>query len=305
MTGESLRKSLRMKMRNVLITGKGSYVGTSVGEWLERDGRYKVTYLDMVGDEWRNFDFSGFDSVYHVAGIAHADISNVSEETKRMYYAVNCDLAVETAMKARDAGVRQFIYMSSLLVYGDRGSSSVKEKMIIDKDTKPQPTNFYGDSKWQAELKLRTLDTEEFHVAILRPPMIYGKGCKGNYPVLAKIALKVPVFPDFPNERSILYIGNLAEFVRLLIDNGEGGVFFPQNAETVSTADLVKAIAKVHGKKIRVTRALNWAVYLAGRLPGKIGVLTNKAFGSLVNTYHEPDSFIIDNFEKSIKESEA
>ena len=292
-------------MRNVLITGKGSYVGTSVGEWLERDGRYKVTYLDMVGNEWRSFDFSGFDSVYHVAGIAHADISNVSEETKRMYYAVNCDLAVETAMKARDAGVRQFIYMSSLLVYGDRGSSSVKEKMIIDKDTEPQPTNFYGDSKWQAELKLRTLDTEEFHVAILRPPMIYGKGCKGNYPVLAKIALKVPVFPDFPNERSILYIGNLAEFVRLLIDNGEGGVFFPQNAETVSTADLVKAIAKVHGKKIRVTRALNWAVYLAGRLPGKIGVLTNKAFGSLVNTYHEPDSFIIDNFEKSIKESEA
>ena len=102
-----------------------------------------------------------------------------------------------------------------------------------------------------------------------------------------------------------MYVRNLAEFVRLLIDSGEGGIFFPQNAETVSTSDMVKAIAKVHGKKIYVTRALNWVVYLAGRLPGKVGALTNKAFGSLVNTYHEPDDFIIDHFEKSIKESEA
>lgn len=291
-------------MRNVLITGKGSYVGTSVGEWLEKKNGYSVTYLDMIGDKWRNFNFAGFDSVYHVAGIAHADISNVSDETKRMYYAVNCDLAVETAIKARDAGIKQFIYMSSLLVYGDRGSSSVKEKMIINEETKPKPTNFYGDSKWQAELKLRMLDTEEFHVAILRPPMIYGKGCKGNYPALAKIALKVPVFPDFPNERSILYIENLAEFVRLLIDRGEGGIFFPQNAETVSTSDMVKAIAKVHGKKIYVTKTLNWMVYLAGRLPGKMGALTNKAFGSLVNTYHEPINFIVKSFEESIGDTE-
>lgn len=290
-------------MKKILITGKGSYIGTSVGEWLEKKGGYSVTYLDMLGDKWRNFNFDGFDSVYHVAGIAHADITNVSDETKRKYYAVNCDLAVETALKAKKAGVKQFIYMSSLLVYGDRGSYSLKDKIVIDEKTEPRPSNFYGDSKWQAELKLQKLKTREFQVAILRPPMIYGKGCKGNYPVLTKIALKVPVFPDFPNERSILYVGNLAEFVRLLIDRGEGGVFFPQNAETVSTSDMVKAIAKVHGKKIYVTRGLNWVVYLAGRLPGKVGALTNKAFGSLVNTYHEPKNFIIKSFEESIRDS--
>lgn len=291
-------------MKKVLVTGKGSYVGTSVGEWLQKSGSYEVTYLDMVGGGWRSFDFTGFDSVYHVAGIAHADIGNVSEETKRLYYSVNCDLAVETAKRSRDAGVKQFIYMSSLLVYGDCGSSSVWKKMVIDRDTVPRPSNFYGDSKWQAELKLKALDSETFHIAILRPPMIYGKGCTGNYQILVKIAKKTPVFPNFHNERSILYINNLAEFVRLLIDQESSGTFFPQNKETVSTADIVKAVAKEHGRKVWVTSVFNWTVYFAGLLPGKIGALANKAFGSLVNRRHEEEDFIIATFEKSIRETE-
>lgn len=291
-------------MKNVLITGKGSYVGTSVGDWLEKSGQYDVTYLDMVGDRWRSFDFTGFDSVFHVAGIAHADISNVTERTKKQYYSVNCDLAVETARRSRDAGVAQFIYMSSLLVYGDRGASSVRDRMVIDRHTAPKPSNFYGDSKWQAERKLRELATDTFHVAILRPPMVYGKGCRGNYRLLEKIALKMPVFPDFHNERSILYINNLAEFVRLLIDKGDGGTFFPQNKETVSTADIVKEIAKAHGKRVWVTGALNWAVYLAGMMPGKIGAMANKAFGSLVNRVHENGNFIVSSFEDSVRETE-
>ena len=293
-------------MKRVLITGKGSYVGTAVERWLNQfEDKYDVDCIDMIGDGWREFDFTGFDSVYHVAGIAHADISNVSDETKKKYYDVNCNLAIETAHKAKEAGVHQFIYMSSLLVYGDCGSSSGKGKMIIEEGTKPNPSNFYGDSKWQAENQLMELDSKDFNVAILRPPMIYGKGCKGNYPVLAKIAMKMPVFPKFHNERSILYIDNLAEFVRILIDKGIGGVFFPQNREIVSTADIVKAIAKTHGKKIWITSIFNWAVYIARIMPGKIGSMSKKAFGSLVNRNHEPDDFIVKNFEESIEDTES
>ena len=142
-------------MRKILIAGAGSYIGTSVEKWLNHpqfSGMYQVDTVDMRGDEWRKRNFSEYDTVFHVAGIAHADIGKVSEEQKNLYYAVNCDLAVETAEKARREGVRQFIYMSSIIVYGE--GTTVREKRVITKETKPSPSNFYGDSKWKAEEKL-------------------------------------------------------------------------------------------------------------------------------------------------------
>lgn len=275
-------------MKRILITGAGSYIGTSFERWLERPeyaGMYQVDTVDMRGDDWKEKDFSGYDSVFHVAGIAHADVGKVTGEQKKLYYRVNCDLAVETAKKAKLEGVKQFIYMSSIIVYGE--GTSVRKKRIITRDTKPSPSNFYGDSKWKAEQKLTPLTDEQFHVAILRPPMIYGEGCKGNYQILKKIALKLPVFPDFPNERSMLSIGNLCEFVRGLVEEQKNGLFFPQNPEYVKTAEMVRQIAKKHGKRIYLVKGFNWVIYLMGYLPGKIGRLVNKAFGSLI---YEKDS---------------
>ena len=269
-------------MKRVLITGKGSYIGTSVQNWLQKyTDQYDVEILDMIGDSWKSFDFSGFDVVYHVAGIAHADISNVSKETKKLYYKVNCGLAVETAKKAKQSGVKQFIYMSSLLVYGDSGNGSYKNARFITKDTQPHPSNFYGNSKWQAELRLNKLNSDTFHVAILRPPMIYGPGCKGNYNSMRSIAMKIPFFPDFNNIRSVLFIGNLCEFVRLLIENGTGGTYWPQNKEYVKTSDFIREISKAHKKKRIISNKLNWLVPVGSCVPGKIQRLVNKAFGSL------------------------
>ena len=185
-------------MKKVLITGAGSYIGTSVETYLNRPeyaGMYQVDTVDMIGNGWKEKDFSGYDTVFHVAGIAHADISHVTEEQKKLYYRVNRDLAVSTAKKAKREGVRQFIYMSSIIVYGE--TTSIRKERVITKDTKPHPTSFYGDSKWKAEQKLAPLGDENFHVAILRPPMIYGEGGKGNYQTLKKIAMRVPVFPNF------------------------------------------------------------------------------------------------------------
>jgi nucleoside-diphosphate-sugar epimerase len=259
-------------MKKILITGANSYIGTSLEKWL---GKYPqeffVDTVGMMGDEWENKDFSEFDVVFHVAGIAH-----VSSDPKleSLYYKVNRDLTIEAAKKAKAEGVRQFIFMSSIIVYGDSSSS----KRIIDRNTVPSPSNFYGKSKLQAEKGVQPLEDENFKIVILRPPMIYGKGSKGNYPKLAKAAVKLPIFPDIDNERSMLHIDNLCEFIKLMIDNEERGLFFPQNAEYVKTSEMVRLIAEVHGKKIKMVEAFNPLLRLMGE---KVG-LVNKVFGNLV-----------------------
>lgn len=196
----------------------------------------------MIDGSWREKSFAGYDVVFHVAGIAHADVGKVSEERKAFYYKINRDLAIETAEKAKSDCVGQFVLMSSMIIYGE--SAGLGKRKIVTKETKPHPANFYGYSKWQADKGVRKLGSDSFHVAVLRPPMIYGKGSKGNYPLLAKMAKKLPVFPDIKNERSMLYIDNLCEFLFLLMQSGEAGIYFPQNAEYVRTSEMVREIAK-------------------------------------------------------------
>ena len=263
----------------VLITGAGSYLGESVKEYAEEHyPNITIDTLDMIDAGWRDYDFSSYDTVYHVAGIAHADVGKVTEEEREKYYAVNTDLAIEVAGKAKESGVHQFIFMSSMIVYGD--SAPIGEEKMIDRNTAPEPANFYGDSKWQADKGVRALADEHFKVAVLRPPMIYGKGSKGNYPILAKYARKLPVFPDIENSRSMLYIGNLCEFVCNLILCGEGGIYFPQNREYTRTSELVKKIGRIAKNDIRAVKSLNTAVKGASLIPGKISQLVNKVFGN-------------------------
>ena len=263
-------------MKKILITGANSYIGVSfekyMAQWPEK---YQVETVDMIDGTWRQKDFSCYDCIYHVAGIAHSDSGKISPEKAKLYYAVNTDLTVETAKKAKAEGVKQFIFMSSAIVYGE--SAPIGKTKVITKDTPVSPANSYGDSKVQAENGIQPLNDDSFKVVILRPPMIYGPGSKGNYPVLSKLARKLPVFPKVDNQRSMLYIDNLMEFVRLMIENEEQGIFWPQNAEYSNTTELVKLIAESHGKKIVVIPGLTWALKGMSRLTG----LVNKAFGSL------------------------
>lgn len=264
------------KTKRILITGANSFIGESFKKWVSENHAelISVDTVDMLSDEWKNHDFVGYDSVFHVAGLAHADVDKISDEEKRLYYEVNCDLALAVAKKAKNSGVKQFIFMSSMIVYGE-----VEGR--IDLNTEPRPANFYGDSKWQADKALRELATDEFKPAVIRAPMIYGRGAKGNYLLLSKIAKKTPIFPDFNNERSMLYIDNLCEFVAKLALSGQGGIFFPQNRDYVKTSDMVKLIAKADGKRIIQTRSFNFLIRLMLRGKGKIGRLTRKAFGNL------------------------
>lgn len=280
-------------MKRILITGANSYIGTSFEKWMQQFGdNYKIDTVDMHGDQWKEKDFSQYDSVFHVAGIAHADVSKVSEETKQLYYKVNCDLAVETAEKYKNdlnGKNGQFIYMSSIIIYGEE--TNINRKRIITADTEPNPSNFYGDSKWQAEKQLKKLKDENLKIVIVRPPMIYGPNSKGNYQQLVKIAKRIPVFPNVKNERSMLNIFRLCEFIKNRVENSDEGIFFPQDDQYVRTSYMVRNLALEYGKKIYLFSWLNWLIYLMGYFPGKVGKIVNKAFGNLVYEKDTKSSF--------------
>ena len=259
-------------MKKILITGVNSYIGTSLGMWLGKyPDKYSIDSISLRDASWKLRDFSIYNTVFHVAGIAHV---SSDPKMKDLYYKTNRDLTIETAKKAKAEGVKQFIFMSSIIVYGDSSSS----KRVIDKVTVPTPSNFYGNSKLQAEKGIKPLESDDFKIIILRPPMIYGKGSKGNYPKLSKAAQILPFFPDIDNQRSMLHIDNLCEFIRVMIDNEENGLFFPQNSDYVKTSEMVRLIAEVHGKKIRLVKLFNPVIKLLGLKSGII----NKIFGNLV-----------------------
>lgn len=256
-------------MKKILITGSNSYVGINLNQWLLNEGKneFIVDTISLRTDNWKKINFSNYDVIINVAGIAHVTSDPSAEE---LYKKINCDLAIEVAKKAKSEGVAQYIFISSIMVYGNQKN--------IDKNTVPKPTNIYGKMKLLAENGLNELETDDFKIVILRPPMIYGKNCKGNYPKLVRIAISSPIFPNIRNYRSMIFIDNLCEFIRLMIINNERGTFCPQNSEYTNTSDLVRLIAEVHGKNLKLISICNPIIYyLINRID-----LISKVFGNLV-----------------------
>ena len=281
-------------MKKILITGENSYLGQALNEWLSRQPeKYSVETIDMRDGTWQDRDFSAYDVIFHAAGIAH---SSSNSKTKDLYFRVNRDLAYETAKKAGKQAVKQFVFMSSILVYGS-------ETTLIDKNTAPNPGNYYAQSKLEAEQLLETLASPDFKIVILRSPMIYGKNSKGNYRKLSQLVRKIRIFPDIPNQRSMLHIDNFTEFVKLMIDNEESGLFFPQNEDYVTTSHMVSSIGRAHGKKIKLTRLFNPVLKLM-----KKNKTVNKLFGSLAYeksmSLYDKGNYQIRDFDESIRLSE-
>ncbi len=295
-------------MKRILIAGANSYIGTNLESYLleynASQGRelYQVDTISQRDSLWENHDFHGYDAIFQASGIAHVDTGAVSREQQALYYQVNCKLAVATAKKALEAGVELFIYPSSVIVYGD--SAPYGKQRVINRETPADNPHFYGDSKILAERELSRLDMQ---IAILRLPMVYGKGSKGNYPLLVKLADRLPFFPDVQNQRSMIYIENLCEFIRQRIEEGRGGLYFPQNPEYTQTSRMVQEIAAAHGKKVRLLKIMNPLVALASRMPGRIGTMANKAFGSLTIDKHisgNAESYCLYDLRESIWRTE-
>lgn len=284
-------------MKKVLITGKGSYIGTSTRKWLEKNkDEYEVEEIETKNDEWKQTNYSKYDTVLHVAGIAHVSSDPSLEE---LYYKVNRDLAIEVAKKAKSDGAKQFIFMSSMIIYGK--DEPIGEEKIITEQTVPSAEDFYGKSKLDADNAIRQLEDSNFKVVIIRTPMVYGPNCKGNFPKLKKLAKISPIFPDIENKRSMIYIDNLCEFFKQVIDNQKSGTFYPQNREYISTKQIIKIMAETMNKKMHFVKIFNPIIKLFAK---RIGMI-NKVFGSKVYAKELSGDFsyiIIEN-DESIRRS--
>ena len=261
-------------MKKILITGANSYIGVSFENYIKQFGDgYFVDTVDMIDATWRERSFSGYDAIFHVAGLAH---QKETKDNAESYYKINRDLAIDVATKAKEEGVKQLVFLSSMSVYGI-------EEGVITRETVPSPKSNYGKSKLQAEKGMEPLCDDNFKIAVLRPPMVYGEGCKGNYQTLVSLAKKLPVFANYKNQRSMIHIDNLCKFVKEIIDGEKAGLFFPQDPEYVCTCKMVQKIAKDMGKNIKLLGILNPFVSILKNCTSK----GKKAFGNLTYKYED------------------
>lgn len=276
----------KLEVKRVLITGKNSYIGQSLINWVH-DNKLPIEFesIDLRDPSWKLKSFSGYDSIFHVAGIAHI---KESKKNRDLYFNVNRDLAYDVAKKAKNDGVKQFIFLSSMSVYG-------METGIIKQDTKPTPKTAYGKSKYEAERLIQGLQDSNFNVVILRPPMVYGPKSKGNYQFLSSFARRSFIFPKFENKRSMIFINNLSSFVKDLIENNESGLFFPQDGDYVNVSEMVQLINEVNDKKIIFTKIFNPFIKLLTKIAP-----FNKVFGDL---YYEAGDYTYNIHTHTLRDS--
>ena len=288
-------------MKKILITGTKGYLGTSLKQYLAQWPEYEVTSLSLREGQWEAFDFHGYDAVYHAAALVHQKKTKDDPAYLGEYRAVNRDLTLRLAEKAKAAGVGQFLFLSTEAVYGLRAPYG--KEIVIGANTPTAPVDNYGISKLEAEQGLQALASGSFRVAILRPPLIYGKGCTGNFRALEKMADRLPCFPKIENRRSMLYIENLNALVKLLIDRQDSGLFCPQDPAPLCTSQVVRAIAQAKGKRLALVPGFGWALGLLGHVSGSV----DKAFGSLrydeaLSRYPQPYQLV--SFPESVFRSE-
>ena len=256
-------------MKHVAITGKTGYIASSLREYLSRyPARYDVETLDLRNDSWKQEVFSRFDTIVLAAGLAHV---RETKQNAALFDAVNRELMVAVAAKAKADGVRQIVFLSSMNVYG-------LMEGVIDSETEPHPRSAYGRSKWQAEQELTAMADNTFHVAILRPPMVYGENCKGNYQALIRLAKVLPVCPDYYNCRSMISIDRLCTHIRRVIDDGSDGISLPQDQKYGCTCDMLVEIAAKMGRRLPKSKLLNFAPAILHACTKK----GRKAFGDLI-----------------------
>ena len=244
----------------IAITGKNGYISTGLELFLKKRG-YE-TKLVSVRENIGKDIFKNTDVVVHAAGIVHI------KAKEDIYRKINVDLTKKLAETAKQNGVGHFIFISSMSVYG----------MIegeITADTPPSPTNEYGRSKLEAEQNIEKLADSNFKVTILRPPMVYGKNCPGNYSRLSGLISKISFFPLMDNKRSMIFCENLYNCIKKIIDEKISGIVHPQNKDYVNTSMMCAEIAKCKKRRLFLSKKLGKVLSI---LPFNT---IKKVFGSL------------------------
>ena len=227
-------------MKKLLITGSNGFVGSYFIN--KYKNKYNIKTFSFLKDDINSLDCGDIDVVFHLSALVHQMGGASAEEYER----VNVTQTLELAQKAKDSGVKHFVFMSTVKVYGEETESKYTEDSIC------HPEDEYGKSKLKAELELKKLEDESFKVSIIRTPIVYGYGVKANIKSLVNLVNKISVLPlgKIENKRSMVYIGNLCHLVDEVIIQQKAGIFLASDDEPLSTLKLIKLIAKNLDKKI-------------------------------------------------------
>ncbi|MBS6912180.1 MAG: NAD-dependent epimerase/dehydratase family protein [Prevotella sp.] len=286
-------------VKKVMLVGIGGYIGGKFTDYINKNyPDWQIDAVDSMNRKWADADFHGYDAVYNVSGLAHANARHGSE---KLYYEVNGQLPIDVATKAKAEGVPMFVQMSSQIVYGDM--SGLGEDKVITAEIVPSEPTVYGKSKMMAERGLVALVDNSFQVALVRPPLIYSEFARDNFPRLVNFAKKMPVFPKLKNRQSMVYVDNLCELVKLIIEHNQGGVYYPQQECYIETSKIVADIAEAVGNKMWQTRLFNPALRFLSKMP--MFDFIHKAFGSIVYdmkmSNHFDGKYRVVSYEESIK----
>ena len=226
-------------IKNLLITGSTGYLGSSF--ITKYKNKFKFENFSLLTQKLEDINFDNTDTVLHCAALVHQKI----EHTYIKYSEINVLYPLKLAKLAKEKGVKQFIFISTIAVYGD-------ELELLDENTKCNPITSYGKSKLEAEKILLGLNDKDFKVCIIRPPMIYGKDAPGNINSLVNLVNKVAILAlgDIENKRSFIYISNLCHMINEIIKQEQSGIFLASDDEPLSTTKLIELIAKNLDKKV-------------------------------------------------------
>lgn len=230
-----------LEMPHILLTGENSFIGKNFIQYSQYKDIRVVSLKKIIPSQ---IDFSGIDAVLHLAAIVHVFKNIDSAE----YYRINRDLSIDLARCAKASGVRHFIFMSTVKVYGNFISGSLP----WDENSVCNPSDHYGRSKFEAECELKKLEDDNFCVSVIRTPIVYGNGMKANMLKLVKIIKYFPVLPlgRIENSRHYTYIENLIWFTDRIISLRLPGIFLAMDEKPVSTSDLVKYLSDSMGRKV-------------------------------------------------------
>lgn len=289
-------QKMETKRIKVLLIGANSYIGRNFINYCTSDlnptdeveAVVEVQAISGKSGEWKNASFAGYDCVMLLSGIVH------NKAKPQLYYDVNYNMAVEIAQKSKESGVKQFILFSTIGVYG--------AGVWFKKDSILAPITDYAKSKRMAEEAINQLQSEEFVVAIVRPPMVYGKDCPGNFGRLVKLIRKVHMFPIYQNGRSAIYILNLCEFLRCLIIKECAGYYVPQNSEYLCTSNIAE-VMKQKGIPVLLLRGCSGMIRLASKCSGQISKIFGDYKFSLKDSCYEGIDYQKFSTLESIKES--
>jgi nucleoside-diphosphate-sugar epimerase len=226
----------------IVVTGANGFVGKRFMEY--NQGKFQLQALSLRSNQLSSFDFAVVDAIVHLAGKAH-DMRSTNDQE---YFNINFELTKKLADKAKAQGVPHFLYISSVKVYGD------EDRELLDEESTCIPGDAYGKSKLEAEKYLKSIENNQFKVAIVRPPLVYGPGVKGNMNRMLKLAnsnLPLP-FAKTRNRRSMVFLDNLIELLNRIVLTGSRGTFVAGDERAVSTEELISEIRKAMDKKTRL-----------------------------------------------------